>query len=148
MLILETLEDTMDSSGTAASSSHYLSKIVEQNEARRWLRRDCSLMVRVMFPAQGVRKVAILNARLMDISEGGALAVVPYENIPKHFYMVIGKFQYNIGCVARNIRKEFVHIEFIRIQNTNLINFLSRIDNKFDTLNELKYDFTLFQRIK
>jgi hypothetical protein len=138
----------MSDLGAGAATKNYLSRIGEKQDERRWMRRECNIMVRVMFPSKGVRKVTILNARILDISEGGALAIIPYENVPKHFYIAIGKFQHNIGCVAKLIKKENVHIEFIKVQNGNLINYLSRFDNKFETLQELKYDFTLFEKIK
>lgn len=138
----------MEGAVPSSTPKHYLGKLVEEIEARAWLRRDCDLMVRVMFPAKGVKKVAILNGRLIDLSEGGALAIIPYEYVPTHFYIVIGKFQYNIGCVVRKFNREYVHVEFIKVQNTGMINYLSRIDNRFATLQELKYDFRIFQKIK
>ena len=136
----------MSDLGTGGPAKNYLSRMGERQDERRWLRRECNIMVRVMFPFIGIRKVAVLNARLLDISEGGALAVIPYKDVPKYFYIVIGKFQYNIGCVAKLIRNEFVHTEFIKIQNTNLINYLSRFDNKYETLSQLKYDFAIFKK--
>jgi len=138
----------MENPALNGTPKHYLGKLVEEIEARRWLRRDCDLMVRVMFPAKGVKQVVILNARLIDISEGGTLAIIPYEQVPTHFYIIIGKFQYNIGCVARKVDREYVHVEFIKTQNTRLINYLSRLERRFDSMNELKYDFRTFEKIR
>lgn len=138
----------MENPASNGTSKHYLGKMVEEMEARLWLRRDCDLMVRIMFPAKGVKKVVILNGRLIDISEGGALAIIPYEQVPTYFYIILGKFQYNIGCVARKVEREYVHLEFIKTQNTNMINYLSRLDRRFDTMNELKFDFRTFQKIR
>lgn len=117
---------------------NYLSRLSRQKENRRWDRRKCNFMVRIMYTKDGLKNISILKAAVQNISEGGALAIMPYDEVPKFFYMVIGKYQLQIGCSVVSHKKPIVRIEFIQEQDSALIDFLASTSRATDSLNFMK----------
>ena len=117
---------------------NYLSRLSREQEKRKWERRRCNFMVRAMFTKDGLKNISVLKAAIQDISEGGALAIMPYDDVPRFFYMVIGQNQLRIGCSVIYVKKPMVRIEFMQPQNSALIDFLASTSRSGDTLNFMK----------
>lgn len=123
---------------TVSEKGNYLSRLSRQKENRRWDRRKCNFLVRVMYTKDGLKNISVLRAGVQDISEGGALAIMPYDEVPKFFYMIIGKYQLQIGCSVVSHKKPIVRIEFLQDQDSALIDFLASTARATDTLNFMK----------
>ena len=123
---------------TFPEKGNYLSRLSRQKENRRWDRRKCNFMVRIMYTKDGLKNISVLRAAVQDISEGGALAIMPYDEVPKFFYMIIGKYQLQIGCSVVSHKKPIVRIEFLQDQDSALIDFLASTARATDTLNFMK----------
>ena len=117
---------------------NYLSRLSGTQEKREWGRRKCNFMVRAMFTKDGLKNISVLKAAIQDISEGGALAIMPYDEVPRFFYMVIGQNQLRIGCSVVSHKKPMVRVEFIHPQDSALIDFLASTERSTDTLNFMK----------
>lgn len=60
-------------------------------EKRKWVRRDVSFLVRLIFPSHGLREVQSNNFRMLNLSEGGAaLYVGSFSGSPDYFYLQFG----------------------------------------------------------
>ena len=128
--------DTLDRN--SPRKGNYLSRLSGTQEKRQWERRRCNFMVRAMFTKDGLKNISVLKAAVQDISEGGALAIMPYDEVPRFFYMVIGQNQLRIGCSVVSYKKPMVRIEFMQPQDPALIDFLASTTRAGDTLNFMK----------
>lgn len=106
--------------------SNYLSRVPE--ERRKWPRRQTSLVVRVVFPARGVRRLRSVQATLVNLSEGGAALISRrLEEIPEHFYIVFGKLEILLTCGRIKISNDVMHVRFAKDQPTAFIDMLAEI---------------------
>jgi hypothetical protein len=57
--------------------------------------------------------ISSCRAVILNVSQGGALISTSSE-IPEHFYIVIGDFEYAIGCAVRRREGSLLAVEFIK----------------------------------
>lgn len=114
------------------SPANYLTRMAKEAEKRKWPRRDCELCVGLLYAQRGLRVVREGKIWLHDISEGGAAASSRVRDLPEHFYIFFGEYQYFIGCILIDMRDGFMRLRFIREQPTEFINILSRITDAFE----------------
>lgn len=62
-----------------------------------------------------------LRAVVVDISQGGAKIRIVSNDIPEYFYLVIGMFEYAIGCVVQRKEGSEYAVEFIKEQPLKLV---------------------------
>ncbi|MBB4064156.1 PilZ domain-containing protein [Gellertiella hungarica] len=119
---------------------NYLSRIRPQYERRRFERRKCNFMARVLFTAKGTREITQYIVLTQDISEVGVRLHTEFvKDIPKHFYLFVGKYQHGIGCIVVGREKDILRCEFIKEEQTKLVDFLARVSNPNQTLGLLKH---------
>lgn len=118
--------------------STYLSKLAASPERRRWPRRNCHFMVRLVYTAKGIRRLNAVKATIVDISEGGARINTGFSAIPDHFYIVLGNFEYFMGVSVVNRSKSQLNIEFLKEQKTQLIDTLSSVEFPMSTIQDIK----------
>ena len=105
---------------------NYLSRVPE--ERRKWPRRQTSLVVRVAFTRKGVRQLVGVQATIVNLSEGGAAIVSRMlEQIPDHFYIVLGKMEIMLPCARVRISNGVMHVRFTKEQRTEFIERLAEI---------------------
>ena len=118
---------------------NYLSKIRPKYERRRFERRKCNFMGRVLFTERGTRCITQYIVIALDISEVGIRIHTTYtKEIPRHFYFFVGKYQHGIGCIVVGRDKDILRCEFIKEESTKLVDFLAQVKNPNSTLGELK----------
>ena len=123
---------------TSVGRKNYLSRIARAEDMRRWPRRDCRLCVGLLCTQQGVRVIRKGQVWLHNVSEGGALASTRMKNIPSHFYVYFGDYQYFIGCVIVGESDDMLHLRFIREQPTEFIDILSRLTDPFEFRSDVR----------
>lgn len=95
-------------------------------------------MVRILYPKKGLRKLCVSQIRLLDISEGGAMGTTRDKEIPEHFYIVIGKLQYHIGCSLIGRNDAMVRLRFIKEQPSIFIDIFAETADPLHFLNEIR----------
>ncbi len=129
----------MDTSSTNLVGN-YLSRIAPKYERRRFERRKCNFLVRILFTTKGTRNIAQYVALAQDISEVGIrLYSEQTKDIPKHFYIFIGKYQHGVGCIVVGREKDILRCEFIKEEQTKIVDFLAKVTNPNQTLGLLKH---------
>ena len=132
--------------GTRGVKKHYLNRVPTREERRKWYRRPTDLLVRLLYMAQGIRQTEVRISRIVDLSEGGAkIEAGPSMAIPDHFYIILGEFDFFVGCVVVGRTDGFLHVSFLAEAPTRLINRLSRLTNPEATLERLGPDFDEFK---
>lgn len=121
----------------------YLSKFASEPERRRWPRRTCHFMVRLVYTAKGIRRLCAVKATIVDISEGGARINTGLPTIPDHFYVVLGNYDYFIGSSVVNRSDAQLNIEFLKEQKTALIEALSAVKFPLSTIQDIKSNLKL-----
>lgn len=125
---------------------HYLNRLLESDERRKYYRRPTDLLVRVLFLGQGIRQIATRTCRMLDMSEGGAkIEVGPRSSIPDHFYIVLGEFDFFIGCSVVERETVYLHVSFLTTVSGRFVNKLSRLTPPEATLEALGSEFAEFQ---
>jgi len=120
------------------TSKNYLTKIALEQDARRWERRKCAVLVNIFFTLKGLREVSNAQLRVFNISEGGLMATSRRLDIPDHFYVSIGDAQYLIGCVIVNRDDGRLNVRFIKDQPTIFINIVASLTDPFALLEEIR----------
>lgn len=109
---------------------NYLTRLAGEN--RRFVRRECNLCLGFLTTQKGVRGVTVGKIWLHNISEGGALASTSRWKVPDHFYLYLGEFQYLIGCSVVARQGDVMRVQFIKEQDSELIDIFSRITDPFE----------------
>ncbi|PWW02129.1 hypothetical protein DFR52_102797 [Hoeflea marina] len=128
----------MPSSATIAAPGNYLTKLAFEQESRKWQRRECAVLLNIVFPRKGLRKLATGQLRVLNISEGGLMATSRLTEFPDHFYVVIGEAQYYIGCSLVHRESDILHIRFIAEQPTVFINVVASLTDPFALLEKIR----------
>lgn len=116
--------------------SNYLSRLPE--ERRKWPRRQSNLVVRVVFMAHGVRRLVGVQARVVNLSEGGAALISSrLDLIPEHFYIALGKLEILLVCSRMLISNDVMRVRFAKDQPTAFI----------DALADIRFPFALMSPI-
>ena len=102
-------------------NKHYLSKLTNDHDRRASQRYRCKAVIRLLYKHSARRPIASCRAVMVDISQAGALLATTLSDVPDSFYIVIGNFEYSIGCVV--VRKDGgkMAVEFIKEQPRRLI---------------------------
>ena len=94
---------------------NYLSRIRPQYERRRFERRKCNFLARLLFTLKGCRNITQYIVGVEDISEVGVRVATDHgKDIPRFFYLFVGKYQHGIGCFVVGREKGILRCEFIR----------------------------------
>ncbi|WP_099866778.1 PilZ domain-containing protein [Pararhizobium haloflavum] len=126
---------------------HYLTRVPADGDRRKYYRRPTDLLVRILFLGQGIRQIATRTCRMIDISEGGAkIEVGPSSTIPDHFYLVLGEFDFFIGCSVVERQTIYLHTRFLADCSASFINKLSRLAPPDATLEKLGTEFEPFKK--
>lgn len=119
---------------------NYLSRIAPKHERRRFERRKCAFMARALFTTKGNRNIAQYIVLAQDISEVGIrLYTEQAKEIPKHFYLFVGKHQLGIGCIVIGREKDVLRCEFIKEAPTKIVDHLAGVSNPNSTLGLIKH---------
>ncbi len=109
---------------------NYLTRIArEDGNKRQFVRRDCHINAGVMYSNKGVRGLVLGKVKLLNVSEGGAFVHVNKAEIPPHFVIYFGEFQYHIACVTVALKGKGRGVSFLKEQPTEFIDILSRISD-------------------
>jgi|EndMetStandDraft_5_1072996.scaffolds.fasta_scaffold35511_6 hypothetical protein len=98
---------------------HYLTKIAPV-DARKHKRFKCKAAVRLAYKKTLKQPISSCRAVMLEVSQGGALISVSAE-IPEHFYIVIGNFEYSIGCAVKRREESLLAVEFIKEQPRRIV---------------------------
>ncbi|MBC7281992.1 hypothetical protein [Hoeflea sp.] len=120
------------------SPGNYLTKFAMEQENRQWERRECAVLVNIVFALRGIRRISNAQLRVLNISEGGLMATSRRLDIPDHFHISIGKAQYHIGCGVVARHNGGLHVRFIREQPTVFINVFASLLDPFALLEEIR----------
>ena len=112
--------------------ANYLTRMARRGMTRRWPRRQCRICLGVLCTRQGIRTVRVGKIWLHNVSEGGVLITTRMKDLPNHFYIYFGEYQYFIGCSVVGEENGMLHLKFIREQPTEFIDILSRITDPFE----------------
>lgn len=115
----------------------YLSRVNSAVYRKDWETRKCLFLARAVFPDKETRKTAFSTIMIHEISEGTAIFQTDLEEVPKHFYISIGKFQHHIGVALTGRVKENYKVEFIKPQPTKLVDSLARLSSPATALKDL-----------
>ncbi len=129
-----------DADTILSQRGNYLSRVGTSNNRRRFERRTCNFLGRILFTAQGTRGITQYVVQAIDISEGGVKIFTQFQkDIPRHFYFYIGKYQHGIGCAVVGRGTDILRCEFLNEQKPEVIDFLAKVTNPHQTLGELKH---------
>lgn len=98
---------------------HFLTKIAPV-DARRHRRFKCKAAVRLAYKKAIKQPTSLSRAVILEVSQGGALLSSSTE-VPEHFYIVIGNFEYSIGCAVKRREGCLLAVEFIKEQPRRLV---------------------------
>ena len=101
--------------------SNYLWKAASANEDRKHHRFKCNAVVRVVFKRSVAHPIVSLRAVIVNISQGGARLRIPTKDVPDYFYLVVGQFEYGIGCVMVRMEGGEFAVEFIKEQPRRIV---------------------------
>jgi hypothetical protein len=98
---------------------HYLTKVAPV-DARAHERFKCKAAVRLAFKKSAKQPISSCRAVILQISQGGALVSTSTE-MPEYFYIVIGNFDYSIGCAVTRREGNLLAVEFIKEQPRRIV---------------------------
>lgn len=98
---------------------HYLSKVA-QRDAIAHQRFKCKAAVRLVYKTAIKQPISSCRAVLVEISQGGALLNISSE-MPEYFYIVVGNFEYAIGCAMVRREGSILAVEFIKEQPRRIV---------------------------
>lgn len=129
-----------DAETNLSQRGNYLSRVGTNRDRRRFERRTCNFLGRILFTAQGTRGITQYVVQAIDISEGGVKIFTQFQkDIPRHFYFYVGKYQHGIGCAVVGRGTDLLRCEFLNEQKPELVDFLAKVTNAHQTLGELKH---------
>ncbi len=102
-------------------NKNYLWKAVSGAERRSYERFKCNAVVHLVYRRVSQKMSQSSRAVLIDISQGGCRMRVTIPELPDYFYIVIGKFDYAIGCVTIRREGQEYAVEFIKEQPLRLV---------------------------
>ncbi|AKI01388.1 hypothetical protein IMCC20628_02691 [Hoeflea sp. IMCC20628] len=118
---------------------NYLTRIArEDGNRRQFERRDCHINAGVMFSNKGVRGLVLGKVKLLNVSEGGAFVHVNKAEIPQHFVIYFGEFQYHIACVTIAMTPKGRGVSFLKEQPTEFIDILGRISDPNEFIGRIR----------
>ncbi len=123
---------------TTKTRPNYLTKLSQEQEERRWERRDCAVLVNIVFALKGIRQLSKAQLRVLNISEGGLMATSRRLDIPDFFYISIGKAQYHIACVVLSREEGIIHARFLKEQPTVFIKVFASLTDAFALLEQIR----------
>jgi|GEM_PF-7101277 len=98
---------------------HFLTRVASVDaEAHR--RFKCKAAVRLAYKKAIKQPISLSRALILEISQSGALISTSTEP-PEHFYIVIGNFEYSIGCAVTRGEGKLVAVEFIKEQPRRIV---------------------------
>jgi hypothetical protein len=100
-------------------SRHYLTKVAPL-DARAHERFKCKAAVRLALKKTVKQPISFCRAVILEVSQGGALISTSTE-VPEHFYIIIGNFEYSIGCAVRGREGSVLAVEFIKEQPRRIV---------------------------
>lgn len=98
---------------------HYLTKVTPA-DARAHQRFKCKAAVRLIYKKAVKQPISSCRAVMLEVSQGGAL-IGASTDVPEHFYIVIGNFEYSIGCAVRRREGSVLAVEFIKEQPLRIV---------------------------
>lgn len=98
---------------------HFLSKVASR-EARAHQRFNCKAVVWLVYKQTMKQPISSCRAVILNISQGGALISTSSE-IPEHFYIVIGNFEYAVGCAVTRREGSLLAVQFIKEQPRRIV---------------------------
>lgn len=133
-------------SHSAVRTRHYLNRTPSNMDRRKDYRRTTKLLVRTLFPVNGIRRFTTRTCLMVDISEGGTkLEVGPSSTIPDHFYIVFGQFDFLVGCSVVERESGYLHVAFLTRLSPRFVNRISRLTSSEATLEPLGREFEEFK---
>lgn len=100
---------------------NYLSKVAANTDRRASRRFKCKAVVRLVHKRTVKGQLSSCRAIIFDISQCGAMLTGGSTEIPDYFYIVLGNFEYAIGCAVVRKDSDHVAVEFIKEQPQRLI---------------------------
>jgi hypothetical protein len=98
---------------------HFLTRVALV-DARAHRRFKCEAAVRLAYKKAIKQPISLSRAIILEISQGGALISTSTEP-PEHFYIVIGDFEFSIGCAVTRRQGKLVAVEFIKEQPHRIV---------------------------
>ena len=117
---------------------NYLWKAASEMERRSHKRFKCNALVHLVYRPVAQRTSQVIRAVIVDISQGGCRLRVAIPELPDFFYLVIGKFEYAIGCAALRREGEEYAVEFIKEQPQRLVEAFAMLSLPMAPLFSLK----------
>lgn len=102
-------------------NKNYLWKAASETESRAHRRFKCNAIVHLVYRHITQRTNQSSRAVITEISRGGCRVRVANPDLPDHFYLVIGQFEYAIGCAALRREGAEYAVEFIKEQPQRLV---------------------------
>ncbi|MCY0146193.1 hypothetical protein OEG84_00275 [Hoeflea sp. G2-23] len=120
------------------NASNYLTRMALEQQDRKWERRDCNVLINILFMLKGVRQIDKAQLRVFNISEGGLLATSRRRDIPDHFYISIGDKQLRIACAVVARKDDMLHIRFLNDLPTVFVDVVASLQDPFALLEEIR----------
>lgn len=102
-------------------NKNYLWKVASERERRSHKRFKCNALVHLVYRRALQKTSQSVRAVIVQISQGGCRIRVAIPELPDYFYLVIGKFDYAMGCAVLRREGEEYAVEFIKEQPQRLI---------------------------
>jgi hypothetical protein len=119
-------------------NKNYLWKAASERERRSHKRFKCNALVHLVYRRVTQKTSQSARAVVVQISQGGCRIRVAIPELPDYFYLVIGKFEYAIGCAALRREGEEYSIEFIKEQPQRLVEAFAMLSLPMAPLFSLK----------
>lgn len=101
--------------------------------------RNVNLVVRIVFPAKAIKSLTVLQARIVKLSEFGAvIQSSSFSKIPDHFYICVGNFEIFLTCAQIRADKDSLVVRFSKVEDSSFVDSLSLISFPLDTMHKLK----------
>jgi len=123
---------------TPKPQSNYLSRAARDTDQRGHVRRKCSVLFNIFFPAKGIRQTSKAQLRVLNICEGGLSATSRRQDIPDHFYIGIGDNQFLIACAIVERNADVLHIRFLNELPTVFVDVVASLRDPFALLEEIR----------
>jgi hypothetical protein len=102
-------------------NKNYLWKAASERERRSHKRFKCNALVHLVYRRALQKTSQSVRAVIVQISQGGCRIRVAIPELPDYFYLVIGKFDYAMGCAVLRREGEEYAVEFIKEQPQRLV---------------------------
>lgn len=103
-------------------------------------RLDCHFLAVAVYTSHGCRNVQEIAVEVSEISRREVAVCSPLcLFLPDAFTLVLGLRQYGMGCSVVRRRADRILCRLIRPESTDLVAFLSKVEEPKATLRELKH---------